>query len=178
MPARSIADLWSDYLAIEHHRQTVLKLERQAWDELEEEDYAHWLHLGALSGVILNLLERQDIILANIWQATTSQGVMPMNENADEDNLPEAGDLPGIIAELGELGPGALVTEEGLACLFDRHPASIKRAVRRRELPPPCRLLGGNIWTAGVLVRHFEKRLEEAAKEAERMAQKLARLSP
>jgi hypothetical protein len=106
-----------------------------------------------------------------------------MNEETDlapvdVENPPDPGELPGIIALLGELKPGAVLFEEGLARLFDRHPASIKRAVQRGELPPPCRLFGGNAWTAGVLVRHVEKRLEEAAREAEKLAQKLAKLSP
>lgn len=89
-----------------------------------------------------------------------------------------AENLPGIIALLGELGPGAILTEEGVARLFSRHVASVKRAVTRGELPPPCRLFGGNAWTARVLVQHIERRLEEAAKEAKRMARKLVRLSP
>lgn len=96
----------------------------------------------------------------------------------DVESLPDSGDLPGIIALLGELKPGAILTEAGVARLFNRHVASVKRAVARGELPPPCRLFGGNAWTAGVLVRHIEKRLEQAAREAEHMAKKLARLSP
>jgi hypothetical protein len=94
------------------------------------------------------------------------------------ESLPDPGELPGIIALLGELKPGAILTEEGVARLFDRHPTSIKRAVQRGELPPPVKLLGQPAWTAGTIVRHIEGRLEKAAREAERMAQKLARLSP
>lgn len=86
--------------------------------------------------------------------------------------------LPGIIALLGELKPGAILTEEGMARLFNRHVASVKRAVARRELPPPCRLFGGNAWTAGAIIRHIEARLEQAAKEAERLSQRIAKLSP
>lgn len=94
------------------------------------------------------------------------------------ESLPDPGELPGIIALLGELKPGAILTEEGVARLFNRHVASVKRAVQRGELPPPCRLFGGNAWTAGAIIRHIEARLEQAAKVAERMAQKLARLGP
>ena len=86
--------------------------------------------------------------------------------------------LPGIIAELGQLGSGAIITEEGVARLFRRHPASVKRAVQRGELPEPCRMFGQSTWTVGVLIGHIEKRLEKAAKEAEREASKIARLSP
>ncbi len=90
----------------------------------------------------------------------------------------EAGNLPGVVVTLGTLGAGAVVTEAGLARLFRRHPASVKRAVQRGELPAPCRLFGQAAWTAGVLVRHIEGRLERAAKETERNARKLAQLSP
>ena len=76
-------------------------------------------------------------------------------------------DEHGVISALGDLSPGSIVTEEGLACLFHRHPVSIKRAVQRGELPPPTRLFGGNAWTAGVLVRHIEARLAQAAREQE-----------
>jgi len=84
----------------------------------------------------------------------------------------------GVIAELGALGPGAVITEEGIARLFDRHPASVKRAVERGELPPPCRLFGKNAWTVGVLIRHIEDRLTRAANDAEQLSKKIARLSP
>jgi hypothetical protein len=94
------------------------------------------------------------------------------------ETLADTDGLPGIIPILGELKPGALVTEKGLALLFKRHPASIKRMIHRGELPRPCRMAGSNTWTAGAIVRHVEARMEEAAREAERMEQKLARLSP
>ena len=62
--------------------------------------------------------------------------------------------------------------------MFGRHPASIKRAVARGELPAPARLLGGNSWTAGAIVRHIERRMDEAAKENERTARRLDALKP
>jgi hypothetical protein len=98
--------------------------------------------------------------------------------SVDSDNLDGSGDLPGIIVLLGELKPSAIITEEGAARLFNRHVASVKRAVQRGELPPPCRLFGGNAWTAGAIVQHIEKRLDQAAQEAKREADKIARLSP
>jgi len=101
----------------------------------------------------------------------------PVAENKDASGA-EADVLPGVVAALGELAEGAIVFEEGLAHLFGRHPVSIKRAVERGELPPPCRLFGQNAWTAGALVQHIEKRLVKAAKETECMTQKIARLSP
>ncbi len=98
-------------------------------------------------------------------------------EDSNESSL-EPTRLPGIVAELGELGVGAIITEEALAKMFGRHRVSIKRAVERGELPHPTRLLGGPVWTAGVLVRHIEKRLEAAAKEAEKLSKRLKDLGP
>jgi hypothetical protein len=76
------------------------------------------------------------------------------------------GDLPGVIPELGRVGAGALITERGLAALFGRHPISIKRAVNRRELPQPAKLMGEPTWTAGAIVRFIEQRMQEAAEDA------------
>ena len=104
------------------------------------------------------------------------------HQDAGQDHRQEMGDLersavPGVIAVLGQLGPGAVVTEEGLAKLFQRHASSVKRAIRRGELPPPTRIFGGNAWTVGCLVRHFESRQSDAAKEREREPRRLAELT-
>jgi hypothetical protein len=80
----------------------------------------------------------------------------------------------GIIAVFGDLGPDAVIMEQGLGILFGRHESSIKRAVERGELPPPVRLFGQNAWTAGSLTRHFEDRLQRAADKAQKGAQEVA----
>ena len=97
-------------------------------------------------------------------------GVAEAGEEAPEESPWGAGNnIPGIVAELGELKDGAVVFEEALARMFDRHPVSIQRAVQRGELPPPTRLLGRNAWTVGAILRHLEGRQEQAAKEKERI---------
>ena len=93
-------------------------------------------------------------------------------------SVADAQHLPGIIATLGERPPGTIVTEEGLAQLFNRHVVSVKRAVERGELPPPCRLFGARVWTAGALIRYIEHRLDNAAQEAARNGQRMRNLSP
>ena len=100
----------------------------------------------------------------------------PQEPHADSGD--ELSHTPGVIAELGVLGPGAVVTEKGVAALFSRHVSNVKRAVERGELPPPIRMFGQNTWTAGVLVRHIEKRLERAAKDAEQTRRKVIELAP
>lgn len=84
----------------------------------------------------------------------------------------------GIIRELGDLGAGAVIFEDGLASLLNRHPASIKRAVDRGELPRPTRLLGRPCWTAGAIIKHIEARQEQAAKEQAELSRKVERLRP
>ena len=105
---------------------------------------------------------------------------MTDNVTADEEEATKR--MPGVIASLGELGEGAVLTEAALAALFHRHPSSVKRAVERGELPMPVRMFGSNVWTIGVLIRHLENRLSEAADQAERDAQdvasKMIELSP
>jgi len=90
--------------------------------------------------------------------------------------------LPGIVSALGDFGPGAVIMEQGLCVLFGRHESSVKRAVERGELPQPVRLFGQNAWTAGVLVKHLEARLEQASRDAEQRAddvgRKMLELSP
>lgn len=97
-----------------------------------------------------------------------------------KENLGSAdfGQTKGIVSDLGRLGASSIITEDGVAEMFNRHPASVKRAVKRGELPRPCRLFGKNTWTVGALIRHIEDRLALEAKEAERMAMKIRRLSP
>ena len=95
----------------------------------------------------------------------------------DIENLADGNNLLGIIAVLGELKPAAIITEEGVARLFNRHVASVKRAVQRGELPPSIPLFGQNVWTVGILIRHIESRLDQAAKDVERSTRKIATLS-
>ena len=109
-------------------------------------------------------------------EVNTDDDAVALNDSAVpvKEGEPDAG----IVAELGALPPGAIVNEDALARIFKRHPASIKRAVTRGELPAPARLLGGNSWTAGAIVRYIERRMDDAAKEAERAARRLDALRP
>jgi hypothetical protein len=86
--------------------------------------------------------------------------------------------LPGVIRELGELGTGAVITEEGMAHLFDRCERSVQRAIERGELPPPTRLFGKKTWMVGTILEHIKGRLQAEAHERDRMAAKIRTLSP
>jgi len=86
--------------------------------------------------------------------------------------------FPGVVKELGQLGSGAVISEAGLAQMFNRHPSAIKRAVSRGELPPTVRLMGKPVWLAETIIDHLRKRLEAAVEEAEQLAKKVGNLCP
>ena len=97
---------------------------------------------------------------------------------SDIHEIEPATDLPGVIRELGELGPGAVITEEGIAHLFNRCERSVQRAIERGELPPPTRLFGQKTWTVGAILEHIKDRLQIEANERNRMDEKIRTLSP
>jgi hypothetical protein len=84
----------------------------------------------------------------------------------------------GVIRKLGDLPPDAVISEDGLARLFGRHRVSIRRAVRRGELPPSVRLFGESTWTIEALRSHMNKRIETARRDAEQLQQRISRLRP
>lgn len=84
----------------------------------------------------------------------------------------------GVVTELGAIPSGSLVTEKGLAEMLGRSQDSIKGAVRRGELPAPVRMFGKPTWTAGAIVQHIERRLEEAARDAQRTIERISKYGP
>jgi hypothetical protein len=97
-------------------------------------------------------------------------------EFIDHDRLDLSENLPGIIALLGQLGSGAIITEEGIGRLFGRHADSVKRAVDRGELPTPVKMFGKPTWTVGILLNHINARLAKAATEADQEQRRLAHI--
>jgi len=81
-----------------------------------------------------------------------------------------------IIAALAELPPDTPIDEAALAGFFGCCIKSIKRAVRRGELPPPVKLLGKPMWTVRAVLDHLNKRLEKAKQEAERLERRISEL--
>ena len=86
-------------------------------------------------------------------------------------------DQSGIVAILAEMPPEAIIDEAGLARIFGRHPVSIKRAVKRHELPPGVRLFGKPTWTARAVLDHLNHRLEAAKRDKERLQRRISELS-
>jgi len=78
----------------------------------------------------------------------------------------DANEDTGAILVIGAMPPGAILTKDRLARIFNRGQVSIDRAVARGELPHPAKLLGSERWTSGSIIRHIEKRMAEAAEDA------------
>jgi hypothetical protein len=90
----------------------------------------------------------------------------------------EAVPLVGIVTDLGHLPPEAVISETALSAMFHRHPCSIRRAIQRGELPPPCRLFGTSVWTVAALVQHLADRQAEAARQRQTIERRVAGLRP
>jgi len=84
----------------------------------------------------------------------------------------------GIIRQLGDLPPETVISEEGLAKILGKHRVSIKRAVRRQELPVPIRMFGKSVWTVQVLRDHLNRRLEAAKQDAARLQRRISAMTP
>lgn len=101
-----------------------------------------------------------------------------VNEAVQANNTIKVDNSGGIVRELGELPSWTIVNEEGLAQMLGRCRHTIKRAVKRGELPPPIKFMGKPRWTVGAILKHFEERLEESKKEKERQKKKIRELRP
>jgi len=58
------------------------------------------------------------------------------------------------------LAPETVIDINGMAQLLGRHQQTVKRAVRRGELPRGTRLMGRTTWTAAGILRHVEGRVK------------------
>jgi len=83
----------------------------------------------------------------------------------------------GTISALADLAPEAIIDEAALARIFGKHPVSIKRAIRRGELPPGVRMFGKPTWTAKAILDHLNARLETARKARERTERRISALA-
>jgi hypothetical protein len=96
-------------------------------------------------------------------------------------DTPESQDLPGVIGDLARLPGNTIISLDYLAkVVFKVCPKTIRRSIRRGEIPPPVALPGRAkaSWTVGVLLSHIQARLERAARERERLERKVEALAP
>lgn len=91
---------------------------------------------------------------------------------ADETETGQDG--PGVISTLGRLPGNTILTLDALARMLGVCHMTVRRGVRRRELPPGVRVAGRQTWTVESITTHLRNRLERAARERERMERKAA----
>ena len=87
-----------------------------------------------------------------------------MTDNTIENDLCQCCTL----AEIAALPPGAPVTTSALVRAFRlKDERGLKNMVERGELPRPAWMTGRHFWTAGSLVKHWQKLQDEAQTEAD-----------
>jgi predicted DNA-binding transcriptional regulator AlpA len=70
--------------------------------------------------------------------------------------------------KIAELPESALLDESALADVLGVSKRTIRRMVRRFELPPPIRFAGRSTWICGRVLSHIKKMAEDAATTAEK----------
>jgi len=78
-----------------------------------------------------------------------------------------------IVTKLAELPEKALLDERALAEVLGVTKRTIRRMVRRHELPPPFRVAGRARWFAGKVLDHFKAEAERRATKARAEAVRL-----
>lgn len=106
---------------------------------------------------------RQDTDELEALDGDIESGIADSDVEVDGEAEPMESGVLYWVEQLGRLGDGAIITESGLAKLFHRHRASVRRAVGRGEIPPPIQLMKRRVWSIGAIRRHLDMRLKEAA---------------
>ena len=101
-----------------------------------------------------------------------------VNEQAVVEMEKSDAPLSGVVTTLAELPERSMLDEAAMAKVFGVVPRTIRRMVTRHELPPPIPVAGKSSWFAGRVLDHLEARAEQAAKDAEKVIAKIARISP
>ncbi len=81
----------------------------------------------------------------------------------------------GVIALLGELPERTLLDISAMSKAFGVCPKTIRRMVKRYDLPPPVRVAGKSQWFAGRVLDWIEGRAESVEKEASRQVDRIKR---
>jgi len=109
-------------------------------------------------------------------KALSQQKITEPSVAVSDANTPK-GTGPGIIDSLARLPAQSILDERGLSAALAVTPRTIRRMVRRHELPPGIPFAGKTVWLAGKVLGFVEAKLEQAAKEAEQEANRLKKLT-
>ena len=97
-------------------------------------------------------------------------------ENATEvENKKEKGI---IIDDLAKLHDKTILDESKLAGILKITPRTLRRMVRRAEIPPPISLGGRSIWLSDRVLSYLNTAAELAEKEALNQIKRISKYSP
>lgn len=101
-----------------------------------------------------------------------------MDDQAERQNEDESqSGRSRCITALADLPSRTLLDESALAKAIGVTQRTVRRMVRRHELPPPVVFAGRSTWMVKRVLDHFEARAERAARAAEREARRLESLA-
>lgn len=83
-----------------------------------------------------------------------------------------------IIDDLARLPDKTIMDESKLAGILKITPRTLRRMVRRAEMPPPISLGGRSIWLSDRVLSYLNAAAELAEKEALNQIQRISKYSP
>ena len=81
-----------------------------------------------------------------------------------------------VLPELASMHPSTILDSAALACALKTTERTLRRMVKRFELPPPVRFRGKKTWMAGKVLAWHEGRAERLAAVAKRTSDRLAKM--
>lgn len=82
------------------------------------------------------------------------------------------------LAELAAMPERTILDAQRLASLLGVAQRTLRRMVRRGELPQPVQFAGRACWTAGRVLGHFENAADVAEREARKEKERILRMTP
>lgn len=83
-----------------------------------------------------------------------------------------------LIDKLARLPDDTILDEKGLAGIFEVSARTLRRIVKRNELPPSIPLGGHSVWLSGRILNYLNAIAEDAEKDALKKRQKIIQYSP
>ena len=99
--------------------------------------------------------------------------------SVDQDRTAPPAQRAGLLVEaLARLPDRAVLDEARLARILGVSGRTVRRMVKRGELPPAVPLGARSVWLAGRVLDFLDRQAEQAERDAERTARRIAAYSP